>query len=242
VSARPSILVANPDRGIQRLLHRTFSATGYALATAHTGAATIAAIEQIEPDLIILSAEFLDLGGVDLIVRARGVSSAPIIALFYAGGAWSAHKLLDSGADDCVEEPFLEQELAARARRLLLRAGVWLHPHSVPTPLGTIEIDPLGRTVRFGDQPLELPDREFDLLLVLLSAGGSPVSHEDVLHRVWGRGHPNARQNLRRVVSSLRSRIESCPDRPALLLNVRGLGYRLVVIDGAAPTQADASA
>jgi DNA-binding response OmpR family regulator len=236
VSVRPAILIASPDRGIQRLLGRTFAGSGFAVATANTGTATIVAIKQGEPDLVILSADFFDLGGADLIGQARGASSAPIIALFYPGGTWSAHKLLDIGADDCVEEPFLVQELAARVRRLLLRAGVWLHPHSVPTALGTIEIDPLARTVVLGGQPLELTGREFDLLLVLLSAGGSPVAHDEVLQRIWGKGYPNARQNLRRVVSSLRARIEGHPDRPALLLNVRGLGYRLVISDTAVPT------
>jgi DNA-binding response OmpR family regulator len=235
VSARPGILIASPDRGIQRLLRRTFEAAGYAVATVNTGTATITAIKQGEPDLIILSAEFSAVGGVDLIGQARGVCGAPIIALFYPGGTWSARKLLDIGADDCVEEPFLVQELAARVRRLLLRAGVWLHPRSVPTAVGIIEIDPLARTVRLSGQPLELTGREFDLLLVLLSAGGSPVAHEEVLQRIWGKGYPNARQNLRRVVSSLRARIEGHPDRPVLLLNVRGLGYRLVISDTAVP-------
>lgn len=214
------------------MLLRTFKAEGYAVTTAKTGPATIAAIRQVEPDLMIVSAEFPDLGGAELIEQARHASRAPLIALLYPGGASSARKLLDIGADDCVEEPFLVQELAARARRLLVRAGVWLHPHSVPTPLGIIEIDPLPRTVRFDGRPLELTGREFDLLLVLLSAGGAPVSHNEVLQRIWGKASPNARQSLRRVVSSLRARIEGNPDQPTLLLNVRGVGYRLAVHDG----------
>jgi two-component system, OmpR family, KDP operon response regulator KdpE len=236
VSGRPDILLASPDRGIQRLLRRTFEAAGYAVVTAYSGAATLAAIRLNEPDLIILSAEFTDIGGAELIAQARQASAASIIALFYPNGSWSARKLLDIGADDCVEEPFLVQELAARVRRLLLRAGVWLHPHSVPTALGTIEIDPLARTARLAGEPLGLTGREFDLLLVLLSAGGSPVAHDEVLQRIWGKGIPNARQNLRRVVSSLRARIEGRPDQPALLVNVRGLGYRLVVSDATVPT------
>jgi DNA-binding response OmpR family regulator len=231
VSGRPDILLASPDRGIQRLLRRTFEAAGYAVVTAYSGAATLAAIRLNEPDLIILSAEFTDIGGAELIAQARQASAASIIALFYPNGSWSARKLLDIGADDCVEEPFLVQELAARARRLLLRAGVWLHPHSVPTERGVIDIDPLARRVRLGGQKLELTGREFDLLLILLSAGGSPVPHDEVLQRIWGKGHPNARQNLRRVVSSLRSRIEGAGGQPGVLLNVRGLGYRLAVTD-----------
>jgi two-component system KDP operon response regulator KdpE len=233
VSGRPDILLASPDRGIQRLLRRTFEASGYAVETANSGVATLALIRHLKPDLIILSAEFSDIGGAELIAAARRTSNAPIIALFYPNGAWSARKLLDAGADDCAEEPFLVQELAARSRRLLLRAGVWLHPRSVPTARGVIDIDPLARTVSLGGEPLELTGREFDLLLILLSASGAPVPHEEVLQRIWGKGHPNARQNLRRVVSSLRSRIEGESGLPGVLLNVRGLGYRLAVTDKA---------
>jgi DNA-binding response OmpR family regulator len=229
VSVSPGILIASPDRGIKRLLRRTFESAGYVVTSTDSGSATITAIDQDEPDLVILSAEFPDLPADTLIGLVRAACKAPIVALYYPGGTWSAQKLLDLGADDCVEEPFLVQELAARVRRLLLRAGVWLHPHSASTSLGLIELDPLARTVRLGGRELSLTGREFDLLLVLLSAGGSPVAHDEVVQRIWGKGYPNARQNLRRIVSSLRGRIEGHPEQPALLLNVRGLGYKLVI-------------
>ncbi len=212
MAASPSILIASPDRGIKRLLRRTFEAAGYGVTTADTGVAAVAATEQTEPDVAILSAEFGDVAGDQLIGQVRAISGTAIIALFYPDSAFSARELLDLGANDCVEEPFLVQELAARVRRLLLRAGVWLHPHSIATALGLIEIDPLGRSVR---------------------SGGVPVAHDDVVHRIWGKDNPNGRQNLRRVISSLRSRLESNRDHPVLLQNVRGLGYRLVVSDAA---------
>jgi DNA-binding response OmpR family regulator len=215
------------------LLQRTFETAGFAVTTAKSGVAAIAAIKHLEPDLMILSAEFPDLGGAELIGQARSSSRAPIIALVYPRGTSSVRKLLEIGADDCVEEPFLVHELAARARRLLVRAGVWLHPHSVPTPLGVIEIDPIVRTAHLDGRPLALTGREFDVLLVLLSAGGAPVPHGAVLQRIWGKANPNALQSLRRVVSALRARLEDDADQPALLLNVRGAGYRLVVCDRA---------
>jgi DNA-binding response OmpR family regulator len=229
MSIRPGILVANPDRGIQRLLRRTFGSAGYQVAVADSGAAALRLAELGESDLIVLSVDFTDVAGSDLIEHVRQVSKAPIIALFAANGPWSARTVLDIGADDCLEEPFMVKELAARARRLLLRAGVWLHPHAIPTGAGLIEIDPLARTVRLGGRWLHLTGREFDLLLVLLSADGAAVPFDDVVNRIWGSGYRNARQNLRRVVSSLRARIEADPVRPALLISLRGVGYRLVV-------------
>jgi two-component system KDP operon response regulator KdpE len=229
MSSRPGILVADPDRGIQRLLQRIFCAAGYTVTTANTAASTIARIIHTEPDLILLSAEFEDMGGSQLVTRARAATSAPIIALFYPNGASSPQDLLDRGADDCVEKPFLVEELAARARRLLLRAGIWLHPHAVPTAAGLITIDPLSRTAQLGERQLNLTSREFDLLMILLNAGGMLVPHNEVARRIWGKRHTNAQHNLRRVVGTLRARIECDPRRPRLLTNVRGLGYRLEI-------------
>jgi DNA-binding response OmpR family regulator len=227
--ARPNILVADPDRGIQRLLRRAFGSAGFTATTANTAASTITRIAQTDPDLIVLSAEFEDMDGKELVIRARAATAAPIIALFYPNGSSAPKELLDRGADDCVEKPFLVEELAARARRLLVRAGVWLHPHVVPTVVGLIRIDPLSQTAELNERRLNLTNREFELLLILLNADGMPVAHSEVVRRIWGRHQTNAQQNLRRVVGSLRAHIEYNPRRPTVLTNVRGLGYRLEI-------------
>lgn len=83
MSVTPGILVATPDHGINRLLRRTFEASGYSVTMAGTGAAAIVAIERTEPHLVILSADFADLSGDELIGLVRGSSKASIIALFY---------------------------------------------------------------------------------------------------------------------------------------------------------------
>jgi two-component system KDP operon response regulator KdpE len=227
--SRPGILIADPDRGIQRLLQRTFGSAGFTVTTANTAVSTVARIAQTNPDLIVMSAEFEDMSGSELVIRARAETTAPIIVLFYPNGLSSPRDLLDRGADDCVEKPFLVEELAARARRLLVRAGVWVQPHAIPTPAGLIRIDPLSRTVQLGERRLNLTNREFELLLILLNADGMPVAYSEVVRRIWGKHQTNARQNLRRVVGSLRARIEYNPKRPTLITNVRGLGYRLEI-------------
>ncbi|WP_158927960.1 response regulator transcription factor [Acidisphaera sp. S103] len=226
---RPRILIADPDRGIQRLLQRTFGSAGFIVTITHTAVSTVTRIAQTDPDLIVMSAEFEDMSGSELVIRARAETAAPIIALFYPNGLSTTRDLLDRGADDCVEKPFLVEELAARARRLLVRAGVWLQPHTIPTVAGLITIDPLSRTVQLNERSLDLTNREFELLLILLNADGMPVSHGEVVRRIWGKRQANAQQNLRRVVGALRARIEYNPKRPTVLTNIRGLGYKLEI-------------
>jgi DNA-binding response OmpR family regulator len=225
----PRILVADADPGICRLLRRHFGTVAYSVVTAETGREALDAIRRIPPDLAILSTELDDISGPDLIRRVRSACPAPIIALMRPGGPLSPTEVLDSGADDCIDEPFLLKELAARVRRLLQRVGAWQGPSVLATGLGPIEVDPLERKVRIGGKLVALTRKEFDLLALLVGAKGGTLSHDEIVQKVWGRGYSGARQNLRRTISSLRHKIEPDAGHPAHLLSVRGSGYRLRV-------------
>jgi two-component system KDP operon response regulator KdpE len=224
---RPRVLVADADPGIRRLLRRHFGTAAYVVVTAETGREALDLVRRTPPDLAILSTDLGDVGGIDLIQRVRSVTSSPIIALMRPSRALTSTQVLDSGADDCVDEPFLLKELAARVRRLLHRAGVWQGPSALMTGLGRIEVDPTDRKVAVGGTQMALTRKEFDLLAVLVGAQGGTLSHDEIVHKVWGRGYSGARQNLRRAISSLRHKIEPDPAHPAHLLSVRGSGYRL---------------
>jgi DNA-binding response OmpR family regulator len=159
-----------------------------------------------------------------------------------ADGPLTASQILDSGADDCIDEPFLLKELAARVRRLLQRVGAWQGPSVLATGLGPIEVDPMERKVRIAGKLVALTRKEFDLLALLVGAKGGTLSHDEIVHRVWGRGYSGARQNLRRTISSLRHKVEPDAAHPAHILSVRGSGYWLRARPGAnADPEASAS-
>jgi two-component system, OmpR family, KDP operon response regulator KdpE len=225
--SRPRILVANADPGICRLLRRHFGAMAYAVVTVETGREALDLIRRTPPDLAILSTELDDVGGAEMIRRVRSGCIAPIMALTRPRGALTPTQVLDCGADDCLDEPFLLRELAARVRRLLQRAGAWQGPSVLATGLGPIEVDPLERKVRIGGEPVVLTRKEFDLLALLVGAKGGTLSHDEIVQRIWRHDYGGARQNLRRTISSLRHKIEPDAARPAHLLSVRGEGYRL---------------
>lgn len=230
---RPRILVADADPGICRLLRRHFGTTAYTVVTVETASDALAEIRRIPPDLAILSTDLGDTEGTELIKRARSLCNAPIMALTRLGGTLMPSQVLDSGADDCIEEPFLLKELAARARRLLQRVGAWQGPSVLATGLGPIEVDPLERKVRIAGKPVAMTRKEFDLLALLVGAKGGTLLHDEIVQKVWGRGYSGARQNLRRTISSLRHKIEPDAASPMLLLSVRGSGYRLRIRSGA---------
>jgi two-component system, OmpR family, KDP operon response regulator KdpE len=223
---RPRILIADADPGICRLLRRHFGTIAYNVITAETGREALDHLRRVPPDLAILSTDLCDIEGIELIERARSLISAPIIGLTPLGGSIMPSQVLDSGADDCIEEPFLLKELAARARRLLQRVGASQAQSVLATGLGLVEVDPLERKVRIGGNSVAMTRKEFDLLALLVGAKGGTLSHDEIVQKVWGRDYSGARQNLRRTISSLRHKIEPDVSRPAYLLNVRGSGYR----------------
>jgi two-component system KDP operon response regulator KdpE len=226
---RPSVLVANPDPGIRRLLRRRFGNAGYNVITAELGRTALYQIRRSAPDVIILSLEMGDLEGVDLVSSVHAATGAPLLVLTPASRSVSPSAILDAGADDCMDEPFLLEELAARIRRLLHRAGVYIEPKVLRTDLGRLEISSLKRIVSLRGVPLALTRREFDLLAVLARANGGVVSHGEILREVWGARGAAARQNLGRVIGSLRRKIEPEPEQPTCLVSLQGTGYQLRV-------------
>jgi two-component system KDP operon response regulator KdpE len=226
---RPRVLVADPDPGIRRLLRRHFGNAGYTVITADRGRAVLDQLRRNAPDVIILSTELSDLEGVDLVSRVHAATGTPLLVLMPPKGPATPDAILDAGADDCLEEPFLLEELAARTRRLLHRVGVHLGPTVLMTGLGKLEINSLERSVSLRGAPLTLTRKEFDLLAVLANASGRTVSHEEIQSKVWGGRDDSARQKLRRIVGSLRRKIEPAPEQPTWLVSLRGSGYRLNV-------------
>ncbi len=229
MSHRPRVIVADPDPGIRRLLRRHFTSAGYAVTTTETEQALTDQFRRLVPDLVIVATSPVGPVAQDSVRRIRSLTSAPLLALIPSDSQSMFSGVLDSGADDCMHQPFQLEELAARARRLLHRSSALGGLQTVATALGPIDIDPVSRTARRGGKDLGLTRKEFDLFLVLLKGKGTTISHPEIIGHVWGGADDNARQNLRRVVSSLRRKIELDPDMPTHLISVRGGGYRLEV-------------
>jgi DNA-binding response OmpR family regulator len=223
---RPTVLVADTDPGIRRLLRRHFGTAGYTVITADRGRAVLDHLRRIEPDVVILSSEMGDMDGVDFVTKVRDRTGSPLLVLIPTNHS-EMHAILDAGADDCLDEPFLLEELAARTRRLLHRAGVHLGPRVFITTFGKLQINSLDRSATLGGVQFGLTRREFDLLAVLANANGRTLSYPEILTKVWGDEDDNARRNLHRVVGALRRKIEPQPDHPTYLINLRGEGYRL---------------
>ncbi|MBL6077180.1 response regulator [Belnapia sp. T18] len=222
----PRILVIDDEPQIHRFLAPALEAAGYAPLRAETAAEGLRLAAIRAPALVLLDLGLPDLDGKEALARLRAFSTAPVIIVSARDREAQKVAALDAGADDYVEKPFALAELLARIRAGLRRAA---QAAGEPDPgatlrLGALEVDLGHRLARLGGEALKLTPREWELLVVLLKAGGRVVTQRQLLTAVWGPAHAEDAQYLRVYVGHLRQKLGPAS---GLLRTEPGVGYRL---------------
>jgi two-component system, OmpR family, KDP operon response regulator KdpE len=226
MARRATILVVDDEPPIRRLLRTSLTAQGYDVLEATGGQEAIDAVEREKPDLIILDLGLPDLGGIEVIRVLRQRSSLPIIVLSVRDDERGKVEALDLGADDYVTKPFGVDELVARIRTAL-RHRFQAQGEKPVFTAGDLAVDLVRRSVKRGGEEVHLSPKEYDLLAELVANAGKVLTHRHILSKVWGPAHTEDAQYLRVFIRNLRSKLESDPARPQLILTEPGVGYRL---------------
>ena len=219
------VLVVDDEPQILRALAINLRARGYDVATARTGADALASAVAHLPDLVVLDLGLPDLEGTEVIAGLRGWTSVPILVLSGRTDSTDKVQALDAGADDYVTKPFGMDELLARMRAMVRRAG-HLEEDLPEVTFDRVTIDLAARKVVRDGTEVRLTPTEWHLLEVLVRHPGRLLSQRQLLAEVWGPGYENAQGNLRLYMGQLRRKLEPDPARPVHLLNEPGMGYR----------------
>ena len=187
------------------------------------------ALQQTQPDLILLDVMLPDGDGRDLCREIRRTSDVPIIMLTARGEEIDRIVGLELGADDYVVKPFSAGELVARMRAILRRGRG--SARKGPIAVGPLTIDPAARTVTRRDEPVELAAKEFDLLHLLMTNAGQVCTREQIMDEVWDPHWFGPTKTLDVHVSWLRKKLEDDPSNPILISTIRGVGFRFVAPD-----------
>lgn len=184
-----------------------------------------------KPELIILDLGLPDGDGLDLIRSVRAWSGMPIIVLSARVDERDKVEALDLGANDYLTKPFGIAELLARVRAAL-RHQPQLGGPDAKVRFGNVSVDLTARrTVKNGAE-VHLTQREYRLLLALLSQPGKVLTHRQLLRDVWGPAHVEHSHYLRVYMGHLRHKLEDDPARPRFLLTETGVGYRFLPDEG----------
>lgn len=220
------VLIVDDEGAIRRLLSAVLTRGGFTPVAAADARAAIAETERAPPDAAIIDLGLPDMDGIELVAALRQRTTAPLLILTARDTTADKIAALDLGADDYVTKPFDGDELLARLRAALRRAGRAIAADGLLRH-GPLAIDPTRHELRRDDRPVPLTPREFAVIEVLVAAGGRLVTHTDLLARVWGPAHVKDTDYLRVVVRALRLKLEADPSAPTLIRNEPGIGYRL---------------
>ena len=232
--AKETILVVDDEASIRRILETRLSMIGYQVVTACDGLEAIEAFRRTSPDLVVLDVMMPKLDGYGVCQELRKESDVPIVMLTALGDVADRITGLELGADDYVVKPFSPKELEARIRCVMRRAstgqggGVGAGGSAANVVVvGDLSVDFNRRQAFRADERIRLTGMEFNLLELLISRSGEPISRLDMLEKVWG--YKPERSSDSRVVdvhiSRLRAKLEHDPENPELILTARGMGY-----------------
>ena len=219
------ILVVDDDEALAEMLAIVLANDGYAVRTCHDGTSALRVFREFGPDLVLLDLMLPGRDGADVCRDMRAESDVPIVMLTAKSDTIDVVEGLEAGADDYVAKPFKTQELVARVRTRL-RRHVTVDPWQQTLPIGDLVIYVAEHTVRRGKTVLNLTPLEFDLLLTLARRPRHAFTREVLLEEVWGYRQATDTRLVNVHVQRLRSKVERDPDKPEIVVTVRGVGYR----------------
>ncbi|MGO1317987.1 MAG: response regulator transcription factor [Cellulomonadaceae bacterium] len=227
------VLVVDDEPNLAELLAATLRFEGWDVGVATTGQEAIARARASRPDVVVLDVMLPDLDGMAVLGRLRGFDPAVRVLFLTARDAVEDRVAgLRAGGDDYVTKPFSLEEVIARLRALLRRAGI--HEVSVERAIvvGDLSLDEDSHEVDRAGTPITLTATEFELLRFLMVNARRVVSKAQILDEVWNYdsgGHANV---VELYVSYLRRKIDA--GREPMIHTLRGVGYILKPAVGAA--------
>ncbi len=220
---RGRVLVVDDDAALAEMLGIVLRGEGFEPVFCPDGSSALQAFRDSRPDLVLLDLMLPGRDGIDVCRAIRAESGTPIVMLTAKSDTVDVVVGLESGADDYVVKPFKPKELVARIRARIRRSED--APAQVLS-VGDLEIDVNGHVVRRAGVPLSLTPLEFDLLVCLARKPGQVFTREVLLQEVWGYRHAADTRLVNVHVQRLRAKVERDPERPDIVLTVRGVGYK----------------
>lgn len=221
-TSQTEILIAEDDPEIRTALERILKYEGYTPLLANDGAAALDAIQNLKPDLVILDVMMPFVDGLDVCrrMRSRG-DRTPVLMLTAREETADRVAGLDAGADDYLAKPFELDELLARIRALLRRAG---GDDDSTVVVGDLTLDPKRHMVTLAGDEIDLTRTEFEILDLLMRNVDIVLERGVMYERIWGYDFESSSRSLDVHVGYLRRKLED-GGHPRMVDTVRGIGF-----------------
>ncbi len=218
------LLVVEDEARIARFIQRGLEEEHHAVDVAPDGDDAVHLATINEYDVILLDILLPRKNGLAVCreLRARNVS-APILMLTAKDSVEDKVAGLNSGADDYLTKPFAFDELLARVNALARRRSLDRAPL---LRVDDLTLDPLTHEVRRGGEPIELTNKEYALLALLMRRPGQVLTRTQIAEQIWDMDFDNESNVIDVYIRYLRKKIDADGTRP-LIHTVRGAGYTM---------------
>jgi len=218
------VLVVEDDPAVRASLERSLAFEGYTVVSAADGVAGLEAVATHRPDVVVLDLGLPRLDGLEVCRRLRAAGDGvPVLMLTARESTGDRVRGLDAGADDYLPKPFVLEELFARLRALLRRAGATAASGQVLV-VDDLRLDTAAREVTRAGRPISLTRTEYELLELLMLRPRQVLTRAQILAEVWGYDFDPGSNTLEVYVGYVRRKTEA-GGLPRLLHTVRGVGY-----------------
>jgi two-component system, OmpR family, response regulator TrcR len=220
------VLLVDDERALTNLVKMALHYEGWTVETAHDAREAIEKFATVEPDILVLDIMLPDLNGLQILERVRAAHAyTPVLFLTARDSVTDRVTGLTAGADDYMTKPFSLEELVARLRGLLRRAGDTAPLDDETLRVGDLRLDGASREVIRGDDRIELTATEFELLRYLMRNPRRALSREEILEHVWNYSFGGRTSIVDLYISYLRKKVDA--GREPMIHTVRGVGYQL---------------
>ncbi len=226
MKSRHKVLIVDDEPQIRKLIHAALTRADYATVEAGTGREAMEKLAEERPDICLLDLGLPDRDGLELVPLIKQKSGTTLIVVSARDATDQKVAALDLGADDYLTKPFDTDELLARVR-VALRNRTTRDGGSATVRAGEVEIDLLTRTIGRGGAEVHLTPKEYGVLAQLARYPGRVITHRQIMAEVWPNEHDHHVEYLRVLVRTLRQKLEADPQRPRIITNELGIGYRL---------------
>jgi two-component system OmpR family response regulator len=220
------VLVVDDEPSLAELLGSVLRYEGWDIRTAADGAGAVRTAREFEPDAVVLDIMLPDFDGLEVLRRLR--ATQPGVCVLFLTARDSVEDRVSgitAGGDDYVTKPFSLEEVLARLRGLLRRAGISQGRSGTELMVGDLSMDEDAREVRRGGDLIELTATEFELLRFLMRNPRRVLSKAQILDRVWNYDFGGQAHVVELYISYLRKKIDT--GREPMIHTVRGVGYVL---------------
>ena len=220
------VLVVDDEVNLAELVAMAARYEGWEVQTAHTGTKAVTVARDQRPDVIVLDIMLPDFDGLEALRRIRtGDPHVPVLFLTARDAVEDRIAGLTAGGDDYVTKPFSLEEVIARLRALMRRAGASRVEDRNLLTVGDLVLDEDSREVFRGEDEISLTATEFELLRFLMRNPRRVLSKAQILDRVWNYDFGGQANVVELYISYLRKKIDA--GREPMIHTMRGAGYVL---------------